>query len=245
MAPWCSVVRPHHDCTSRWRPLAEADLVKTRNPLVLEELTSQARSYFDKSHHSCCWMGLGTDSRDYFKTLCFSPLQFTTWGLSGLAQKCSILWLRSLFCQLSLFICAALVSIIPVPELFHSFCSSGRLHVSTRCGRFHHPIPDSVIFIVMIQRQSYVLRCSAAGEKESPCRASTVWKESRGLCIIDEALYRQTKLNTEMLAALPRRTLVVGGECGGGSKHRHATSWLPYRICGEDSQETDAGVEIC
>lgn len=40
---------------------------------------------------------------------------------------------------------------------------------------------------------------------------STIWKRSRGgLCIIDEALYRQTELNTEMLTAQPRRPAVGG-----------------------------------
>lgn len=35
-----------------------------------------------------------------------------------------------------------------------------------------------------------------------------------GLCIIDEALYRQTELNTEMLTAQPHRP-AVGGWVGG------------------------------
>lgn len=57
-----------------------------------------------------------------------------------------------------------------------------------------------------------------------------------GLCIIDEALYRQTELNAEMLAAQPHRPAVggwVGGERGGRSKEQRAPL-LTLCICREE-----------
>lgn len=55
-----------------------------------------------------------------------------------------------------------------------------------------------------------------------------------GLCIIDEALYRQTELNTEMHTAHRDASQAsggwVGGECGGGSKAQRAPL-LTFCIC--------------
>lgn len=57
-----------------------------------------------------------------------------------------------------------------------------------------------------------------------------------GLCIIDEALYRQTELNAEMLAAQPRRPAVGGWGSGwGGSKEQRAPL-LTLCICREESR---------
>lgn len=66
-------------------------------------------------------------------------------------------------------------------------------------------------------------------EYENLARASTIWRGVGGLCIIDEALYRQTELNAEMLAAQPHRR--VGG---GGSKEQPAPLLTLY-ICREES----------
>lgn len=60
---------------------------------------------------------------------------------------------------------------------------------------------------------------------------STIWKMSRwggGLCIIDEALYRQTELNTEMLTAQPHRPAVGGwvGNVGEEVKSSGLFCWL-------------------
>lgn len=81
------------------------------------------------------------------------------------------------------------------------------IHVSTWTGQFHHlckpfkRFPNFLagwtenkaafsefpfIFfyyseaVLTRQQQSYILCCLAAGEKENPCRASTVWKRSQG-----------------------------------------------------------------
>lgn len=69
-------------------------------------------------------------------------------------------------------------------------------------------------------------------------------EESGGLCIIDEALYRQTELNTEMLTAQPHRPAVggwVGGDRGGGSKEQRALLLTLYLQ--EESCQCEAGYE--
>lgn len=64
---------------------------------------------------------------------------------------------------------------------------------------------------------STAIFCAAQqqGKKKTRAEPPPYGRGVRGLCIIDEALYRQTKLNTETLAALPQRT-VVGGWVGVG-----------------------------
>lgn len=84
---------------------------------------------------------------------------------------------------------------------------------------------------------------SSSGEKT---RTPPYGRGVGGRCIIDEALYRQTKLNTEALAAPPRRTLLVGGwvrGCGGGREHRDLLfSPLCYCVCREETESQSGGL---
>lgn len=74
----------------------------------------------------------------------------------------------------------------------------------------------------------YSLLLGSRGKKKIHAELPQYGRGVRGLCIIDEALYRQTKLNTETLAALPRRRrrrVVVGGwvSAGEGERERGET----------------------
>lgn len=61
-----------------------------------------------------------------------------------------------------------------------------------------------------------IYSAALAGSSGEKTRTPPYGRGVGGRCIIDEALYRQTKLNTEALAAPPRRTPPVGGWVGAG-----------------------------
>lgn len=96
---------------------------------------------------------------------------------------------------------------------------------------------DSKPFFTRLQQSGVLVRFSRRRE-EKPRRAfHRMEEESGALCIIDEALYRQTKLNTEKLAALPPRMEVVGGRVGEGAQRDVQFSRLTYCICTEQGRD--------
>lgn len=68
-------------------------------------------------------------------------------------------------------------------------------------------------------------------------------EESGGLCIIDEALYRQTELNTEMLTAQPPRPAVGGWVGAWGRKQSAAGSSVDFLYLQEERCQCEAGYE--